>query len=596
MKLIFDWAKSFYETKEIWRSDAEIISIEISHRECGFASAKVLIHGKIDMLSKKKYVKIGVQVDEKNPKIDLLFTGRLISFPVGFGNSCFQLELIAEPHDYQQQLSDFLAQESSKHQKFDNHSLASTNICFDDLFFSEKDITENPTVFLEGDTKHFYWDARSGKLSLTDINCGNKNIEIRGDEILQDSLRIRLAREPYSNVKISISADWIQHSYGCIDLFPMIASKFKNGIVSSYTNIRKGLEKLCDFSQKNGYSLFLCKINEVVPSKQSLSASDLPLASGTFEISDDNDTNTKTKVRFRRFYFDGSMLINWNYKQKRIEMINVNLVNTKNSSGREKKIRIKLNSIQLPKYYPRWRGFSYFKITEKIFHNGFIFECTEDHFSSSDFDEIKWRKLKKIPDALPDDSSGSFFATNRGKNAIRYALQKAHALVNYSSRYVEITFIADAKNFLFATIDNQITISDSRFKNGKVTGKITKTSFIGNSNHKIVRISMACCNFDGIESEENDQQTIEAKLNEYFSKLQLQDNQVRVKPDDIITGIEVHNPPEEQEVAISKKTFFSVSELESQLKQYKTKIKIHLHSLSTARVIVKNENLPDFFI
>ena len=579
MKLIFDWAESFYEEKKDWRSDAEIISMEVSHRECGFASAKVLIHEKASATNEKKYAKIGVQVDEKNPKIDLLFTGRLVSFPIGYGNSCVQIEFVAEPDDYQKQLNDFSKQRREEYQNFDNHSISNQKICFDDLYFSERDISENHTVFLEGDTKYFYWDMKSGKLSLTDINSGNKSIEINGDQILQNSMRVRLAREPYSNVKISISADWIQHSYGCIDLFPMIAAKFKNGVVSSYTNIRKSLQRLGDFSKKNGYNFLCCKINEVSPAH-------LPQTSKTFITSKDD---TKTKVKFRRFYYDGSILINWNHKQKRVETVNINLVNTKSKSGREKKIHMKLNSIQLPKHYPRWREFLYFKITEKVFHDGFIFECIEDHVSIINFEKEKWRKLKKIPDALSDDSCSSFFATSRGKNAIRYAAQKAYALMNYSSRYAEITFATDAKNLLSATINDQITLSNSNFKNGKITGKITKLSFVGNARHKIIRASIACSDFTAHD-------TIQTKFNEYFSKLQINDKHVRIKPDDIVTNIEIHNQPDEQEAAISNTNFSSISDMESQLKNHKTKIKISLHSLSTTRVITKNEELPDLLI
>jgi hypothetical protein len=34
MKLIFDWSSSFYEEKNSWRGDEEIISLEIFQKEC----------------------------------------------------------------------------------------------------------------------------------------------------------------------------------------------------------------------------------------------------------------------------------------------------------------------------------------------------------------------------------------------------------------------------------------------------------------------------------------------------------------------------------------------------------------------------------
>mgnify|MGYP007069965686 CR=1 FL=1 len=111
MKFILDWSQNFYEEKIDWRGDEKEMSLEISQRECCFAVAKVFIFSNYadssELLFSKKYAKIGVQLDENIPKVDLLFSGRVVSFPVSFGKSCVQLELIAEPTDFQKQLSEF---------------------------------------------------------------------------------------------------------------------------------------------------------------------------------------------------------------------------------------------------------------------------------------------------------------------------------------------------------------------------------------------------------------------------------------------------------------------------------------------------------
>lgn len=588
MKLIFDWADSFSEEKENWRGDAEIISLEISHRECSFASAKVLIYSKnTDIWSDKKYVKIGVQLDEKSQKIKLLFTGRLISFPIGLGNSYIRLEFIAEADDYQKQLKDFSERNLYEYRELDKHTDVKRKMPFDDLFFSEKDAEENATVFLEGDTKLFFWDMKNGKLLLSDINTGNRNIKITSDQIFQNSLRVRLSREPYRNIKISVSAQWIQNSYGYVDMIPIIAKRFKYGIINSYTNLKTGIEKLFNFSHKSGYRLIECNVKEIIPAKQ-FNLTSLPMTSKEFLIKEEEPQKTQ-QIKFRRFYFDGSIVINWHYKQKRIETANINIINTKNRVGREKYVHIKLNSIQLPKKHTSWKPFKCFKVTEKVNYNGFVFECLEDHFSKIEFEEEKWRKVSKTPDALSNDSQGSFFSTPRGKNSLRYAIQKSIALMNYSSRYIEISFTTDAKNFLFSTLHDQVTLVDSRFKNGSITGKIIRTKFFGNSKHKIMQISIAC-------SDLNDEISTEEKLNRYLSELLIENDKVYIKPDDIVTGIEVFNSAEEQEDILLATAATTASELKSQLMNHKTKIKIKLHPLNTMRVITRNINLPDFKI
>lgn len=149
-----------------------------------------------------------------------------------------------------------------------------------------------------------------------------------------------------------------------------------------------------------------------------------------------------------------------------------------------KKIFLRLNSIQLPKQYPNWNFFARYKPGDRILFDGFVFECKENHFSGNSFDEKKWNKLEKIPDALVNDSCESFFGTERGKNAIKYALQSAIALVNYSARYVEISFCVDATKFVHITINDQITLIGRRFEGGKIAGKIIKTRLLVKANKR----------------------------------------------------------------------------------------------------------------
>ncbi len=586
MKLIFDWSQSFYEKKTQWRGDVEIISLEISQNECGFAVAKVSIAAKTsEILLHKKYAKIGIQLDEKKPNVDLIFSGRLISFPLKFGNSCLQLEFISEPDDYQNQLDEFSRKNIELHKTIDKHNVLENLVDFDDLFYCSKDLN-NPTIFLESNSKIFYWNMKTGKLFLSDINIGSKDIEINGDDILENSLHVRLAREPYRSINISVSANWIQYLSGFIDLYPTVAKYFNGGVVNSFTNIKKGIENLCKFSYKSGYQLMYCKINESVPKKDIQYFQTYPLVSRDFVIPESEYSKHAT-VKFKRFYFCGKMLINWSYKQKRTEIASVKIVNSSVVHGRDKSIHLKLNSIQLPKSYPYWNLFTYYGCSQRVLHNGFVFESKESHFSGEAFEESFWKKIEKIPDALLDGSTGSFFETERGKNAVKYAMQKAIALINYSSRYVEISFTIPAKEFLSVSIDDQITIVDSRFQNGKISGKVTKTKFIANADQKIIQVSIAC-------NPSNDIKLSQEELHRYFNELSIKKDEKIINSEDIITNVEIKNSPEEQEQLLSESNAKTVSELESLLKNHPTKINIMLHPLNTMRVINRDISLPDF--
>lgn len=597
MKFILDWSQNFYEEKIDWRGDEKVMSLEISQRECCFAVAKVFVFSNSSDSSKllfsKKYAKIGVQLDENIPKVDLLFSGRVVSFPVSFGKSCVQLELIAEPTDFQKQLSEFSQKNIEQYQKTNMHEIQKEFINFDDLFFSQNDLN-NPTIFLEGGTNHFYWDMRNGKLSLSDINRGNKTIEISDDQILDNSINISLAREPYKSVNINLSVNWTQHLFGLLDLYPLIASKFKDGIVSSLTNIKNKIKKLCDTFHSDSYKLLRCNIKEVNPSAV-ISMKTFPMTSNEITINENGDPQKKISAKFKRFYLHGEMLLNWSRKQKREETLVVNVVNGNIVHGREKNIHLKLNPIQLPKQYPNWSFFAEYILGDRILFDGFIWECKKNHFSENKFEEINWKKIDKIPDALADDSSASFFRTIRGRNAIKYALQNAVALINYSSRYVEISFIVDAANFLFINISDQITLIGKRFDGGKIVGKITKTKLIANSDIKLMQISIAC-------TLGNDVCNSTEKINEYLESfwsngsVDKDADEPTISLENIVKNIEIKNPPEEQIQILSTTSAKTLPELISQLKANSTNIKISLAPLNSAYTVSKIQKLPDFIL
>jgi hypothetical protein len=391
MKLIFDWSSSFNEEKNNWRGDEEIISLEIFQKECGFAAAKISIgNANAKRIMEKKYVKIGIQRDDGTA--DLLFSGRLTAFPVGFGSSTTDLEFISEPDDYQSKLSKFLDENLDRYRSADKHAEEENHILFDDLFFSSRDM-KNPTVFLEGDNKIFYWNMKNGELSLSDINRGRRTFDITGNEILAGSLRVRIAREPYKAVNLKLSAGWIQYEYGIIDLLPMMAQKFDCRIINSFTNIKSGIENICNFTHKNGYGLTHCNIKEINPNTWGASGA-YPLLSPDFYVQE-NEKADRKKVQFKRFYFDGKLIVNWAYRQKRTEIVNVRVQNPFSVHGREKNLYIRLNAVQLPKKYPGWRHFTYYGCGDKIQYQDGIFECRDPHVSEENFQVEKWNFVQK---------------------------------------------------------------------------------------------------------------------------------------------------------------------------------------------------------
>ena len=587
MKIFFDWSSEFSEEKKEWRGDEQLISLDIFQRECSFATAKVVIVSQsVEKIMRRKYAKIGIQKN-KDENVELIFSGRIVSFPSGFGSSSVTMELISEPDDYQQQLRKFSQDNFENYNAIDMHNILEAPVKFDNLFFAPSDL-QNPSIFLEGGNDIFYWNPKNGKLSLSNINSGKKNFDIYGSDILKNSIKVRLEREPYKNVNVSISASWIQNIYGFIDVYPMTAERFKLKTINSYTNIKSALEKICNVSQRNGCYLIRCDLHEYIPGPEVGFIQDRPRVSPKFSVREKMNAPKKA-VCFERFYLKGKMIFGWSYKQKRTEVVNVKVVNKNSKFGREKNIYIKSGALQLNKKYPIWKSYVEYFTDNNVSHAGKIFRCTESHISNENFDESKWEFVEKIFDALPDDTSNSFFKTDRGNNAIKYAIQKAIALINYSARYAEVSFEIDAALGYEITLDDQVTIHDACFPNGFIVGKVIKTEFFADSEKRRMNISVACCPCGYFE----DYFRI---LDGYCKEISVKEEICDPNPDEIVTNIEIQNSPEEQEKILSETVAKKTEDLISELRKHATKIKIHLHPINVVREIVTKINLKDFYL
>lgn len=555
MKIFFNWCDNFYDNPK-WNNDEEVFALKIVQREGSFAMARVAIK---TTKFKHKFARIGI---EKDGLIKTIFRGKLISFPLSCEDSIMTIEILSEPTDYQKQLQNF----SQKNRKL--YKEKNPEIIFDDLFFYEKD---NPTIYLEGSSKIFYWNMATGKLSLSDINHGERIFEISKKDIIKNSTQIKLAREPYGEIRLNLSASWIQKVHGYINLMPMIARRFCFNRLNSFTNLSPCFRN----SFQNGYSLIFNNVKEINPNGGGI-LNRFPMSSNPIKIK--NNYREKS-TKFRRFYFDGKFVLGWEYHQKRTENICIS-IRDKNHS-RRKDISIKLGAIQLSKNYPRWYAFKNYLCTDRVIFDGWIYECDIPHNSNENFDKTKWRKIKKVPDALEDDQLSSFFATERGKSAIRYALQKIAALINFSRRYVTINFSLDANKFWEISANDSIQFSD--LYSHPICAKVIQTKLIFDGENRIMNISVGY-------SPDNIGDIFEFVKNYDF---EINPDENRIEIADIVKNISIENDPESQENLLASRTFTSESEAINFLKKHPTKIHVDLHPISQKREIVRTINLKN---
>lgn len=566
MQLKFSWLNSFQMTDD-WDQPEELITLEITQKEWSFASAKITI---ARPKTYYPFAKIGRVMEDR---IETIFIGRVIQFPISSDGVTVNLELIAEPNDYQQQLIKFMKQSANQ----DLHTTIDDLIERDDLFYSRAD-SDNPTTHLEGNNEIFYWDMKSGELKKSHLFRGNKIVVISGDHIMEKSLHIHLARDPYSVINLEVCVSWHQHRSGYLDLFPLIAEKFPYGMVSSYTDIKAALQNFgahtsLNYQTNHRYEMVYCQIKEKSPNRAGC-LTNYP------QISPAINVGTKgASVQFKRFYYEGEMIIRWNYRQKITEIVKLRLLNRHHKNGRQKNLRFCLRPICLPREYPHWSPYQHWSAGSCVLHEGYVWKCDQAVSGEKNFTPSKWRKVEKIPDAMPDDSCGSFFATTRGKNAIKYALQRAAALLNYSSRYIELTFTVSANSFPDLSIADSVELhSIPTLPSSTMRGKVIRTCFIADAKRRLLRVTIGC----GIEREldqiKHYSPTIAAPR-ENFS------------PADIVRRVEIVNLPDAQIAQLQSTRFSTTEEAKKALRKCNTGIRIAMHPQNTRPEILRTIEL-----
>lgn len=533
--------------EEPWSEELNVVSLSILHKEMSFAIARITLPSEQwDNKSMKTYVRVGLQ---KNDQIDTLFFGKITAFPIDVKNGLVTIEAIAEPENYSEQLQNFIQQ--SKMQNL--HEYCYETIIVDDLFYPSKN---NPTIFVEGTNDVFFWDMRSNNLFLSNVHHGKRNFIISDEDIIKDSVKIRIAREPYGIVSVALSTKWQRYNRDVVDLYPIIAAHFKSGIINSFTDIKTDLNHMND--------KVMGEIKEINPNT---TLTKYPMTSPEFSAG-------KKKCRFRRFYYDGALIADLSHHQLIEETVRFNVVSNKN--GRQKHINISLNNIQTPRQYPYWKTYTYYDESETVLYNGHIWKCTEQHKSQTEFDTKNWRNIGVIPDALQDDSCNSFFQTARGKNAIKYAVQKALALMNYSMRHIEINFaIPLHDHFWDIDLDSEIELNLKDI--GRLKGKVIQTRMAISYEHRILYITIGCGrNF-----------TLPTN---WTPEVHAPEN----CPQNLVTGVFVENPPEEQINALSKISVNSVQELKKSLQKMPTKIHVKLKTKSPS--IHRDIQIPDIVL
>jgi hypothetical protein len=343
---------------------------------------------------------------------------------------------------------------------------------YDGLFYDD----DNPVQVLEGRSNLFYWDRLTGNVSVCDVFAGRSTVDI-SPYVMAGSLKQRMTGRPLAGVDVTLEANWVQRAQGEFNLYPYLERAFTAGRINTLTpeSLLNGWPKVGDrlgTSPGQGNAGY-----QVVESRLS------PLDSGGLirrrgfggalsggapcgAVRDGGalrgrggglayatltpemvfvDKGQTVPYRFERFWFEGRLVVAWQYHQKRRE-----------------KAHLSLNQHTLLPGQTQGRRHIHIR-------------------------------LGALDQALPHSAAGSFFTTTRGHGAMAYGLEIARAYLAASARCMEIEIKLPIECLGLISVDTSVRLASPELPGGEITGKITAYRAVQRYLKSFIWVKIAAC-------------------------------------------------------------------------------------------------------
>lgn len=408
------------------RSDENVFSFKVAHKEGDFATLKVTIPQPSEGLlspSRKQYAWMSVT---KDAVITPFFFGRLNGFPEGFAGDSATLNL----------LSQFPGWEDSLNALFQTLKVLPY---WDPAFISKADL-DKPETALEGRSARYHFDRVTGEVTVSDVLVGVSTSSMSNHD--RENLDVNEIGAPARRVKVVAEVAWEQRLAGTTGAVnDGIRTKFEGLAVNSLTPtaLVTSWPKVGDsFGGSTGYEIVLSSIAEtdaVSPFRAPVSVQFHKATTEQERRTTQALYGTPTLSRYAtvpRAWFRTRMLTRYDFRQSRSETISATVE----------------NDVQ-PLVYGTDGGTT----------------------------EISLRAEDVVTLGLMDAGLSSYFLTPRGVTSFKHLLARCKAQLAISSRAIEITAKNDIWAIMALRCTNNLTLEDSRFAGGEVTGKIIGYEF-----------------------------------------------------------------------------------------------------------------------
>lgn len=561
------------------RHDETVFRLRISQGEGEFARAELEIRNpRRGLLAADRLTHAFVSCDVDGSPL-LLLSGRVVAFPRRMESEVITIELLAQPDDWQSRQNAFV-------------QTLKTLPHYDPLAVPTGR-TDDPAEVLAARSGLLHWNRATGEVSLSDTLAGRQTLDLGSDIITAE---IDVGDPPVSGVDLEIECQWEQYADSVFSIdedlreafgpAAMVNTLTPEALESSWPSVGTTI------GDNSGYTVAATTLKRVAdPGDEA----DFPRKS-TFEVVNASDpsfdplvdeTATKRKVDMPRVWFESTLDVRAEYRQRRIERIRASVdAGTQPLSlgrGPREEITLRLNDILGSKSADGWSANTQYEAGDIVLFGGRSYRCQFNHTSTSFFadrEAKRWLRYYTTGSPLGDRSAASYFQTDRGRQTLEHGLLRARARLAKASRCAVISVRTRLENALSIDCDHSVRVVAPNLPGGEATGKCTGYELYvdGRSGDRYADIRIECAIGDGNAG------TVPTNYNwevgsagVYYMSYSDQDPYERIRPSRmnalyLLREIAVENSSEQQAAAL--KTATTTDDAEDLLNEQRTAVDV----------------------
>lgn len=309
-------------------NNTPVLALKIIHREGEVAMAELTVPQN-EPIFPSAWARI---YSDERGAWEPIFYGHLINLPLSLDAYTKKIQLLAIPQDV-----------SQHHQRL-IENLRQEGLVND--FFIDPNNRHNPSEYLEATPHLFCYHRVHHTVTLSHLFEGRETVTFK-DQILLDGITLKLQNSLLSGVQVKLSCEWVQEAQGDLNLMPILEHQFSQGMINTLTpeSLLQNWPVRGQLLGRSGYAVVQSNLSIVNPNAtgilQHYPTVTPPLGRGN---------NEQEGKKFQRYWLQGQLQLAWQYRQKRKEVLTIDIKHDNQlSHGKSKApriIKLRLNKMQ----------------------------------------------------------------------------------------------------------------------------------------------------------------------------------------------------------------------------------------------------------